>query len=52
LLVATTKLNDMGWVKKENTASLLAEFVNLSGADNNKYLKFARKWGPLWDERE
>lgn len=45
-----TRLKDKGWILKNDTRNLLGEFVKLADAKPDKYLQFARKWGPLWDQ--
>lgn len=48
-----TRLNSIGWTKKEDTSSLLDQFIELAEADPKKterFLEFARNWGPLWEQ--
>lgn len=46
-----TKLKEIYWTKKENTSKLLNEFVSLANANGDRYLAFAKKWGPLWERK-
>jgi hypothetical protein len=45
-----TRLKEIGWIKKEDTSKLLDQFIALSEATPDRFIAFAKKWGPLWKQ--
>lgn len=44
-----TRLKEIGWTRKPHDKTLLEEFIRLADSPPEKFLSFAKKWGPLWE---
>jgi len=48
----TRILEQAGWIQKLKSENMLNSFALLASAKPEKYLKFAKEWGPLWTRSE